>query len=43
MLHKFTGLTHSEIAARLGISKNMVEKHVIKAMTHCRKRLDELT
>jgi RNA polymerase sigma factor (sigma-70 family) len=43
LLHKFGNLTHKEIAARLGISRNMVEKHIIKAMTHCRKRLDELT
>lgn len=40
LLHKFMDLSHAEIAGRLGISKNMVEKHVIKAMMHCRKRLD---
>jgi RNA polymerase sigma-70 factor (ECF subfamily) len=40
LLHKFMELSHAEIAARLGISKNMVEKHVMKAMTHCRRRVD---
>jgi RNA polymerase sigma-70 factor (ECF subfamily) len=39
LLHKFQSLPHAVIAERLGISKNMVEKHVMKAMTHCRKRL----
>ena len=43
LLHKFASLSHNEIATRLGISRNMVEKHIIKAMTHCRTRLDELT
>lgn len=37
LLHKFMELSHAEISARLGISKNMVEKHVMKAMTHCRR------
>jgi RNA polymerase sigma-70 factor (ECF subfamily) len=41
VLHKFLEVPHAEIAARLGISKNMVEKHVIKAMAHCRRRLTE--
>lgn len=39
-LHKFEGQSHAAIAAQLGISRNMVEKHVIKALAHCRKRLD---
>lgn len=41
LLHKFQSLPHAVIAARLGISKNMVEKHVMKAIAHCRKRLDD--
>ena len=41
LLHKFQSLPHAVIAERLGISKNMVEKHVMKAMAHCRKRLDD--
>lgn len=42
LLHKYLDRSHAEIAAELGISKNMVEKHVIKAMAHCRKRLDKV-
>ncbi|MBA5867880.1 MAG: sigma-70 family RNA polymerase sigma factor [Nitrospira sp. CR1.3] len=41
LLHKFKELPHAEIARRLGISKNMVEKHVMKAMGHCRRRVEE--
>lgn len=40
LLHKFMELSHADIAGRLGISKNMVEKHVMKAMTHCRRRVE---
>jgi RNA polymerase sigma-70 factor (ECF subfamily) len=42
LLHKFKDRSHAEITAQLGISKSMVEKHIIKAMAHCRQRLDEL-
>jgi RNA polymerase sigma-70 factor (ECF subfamily) len=41
VLHKFVELPHAEIARRLGISKNMVEKHVMKAMAHCRGRVED--
>jgi RNA polymerase sigma-70 factor (ECF subfamily) len=41
LLHKFNERSHAEIAAHLGISKSMVEKHIIKAMTHCRQRLEQ--
>ena len=41
LLHKFKGLSHAEIARRLGISKNMVEKHVMKAMDRCRQQVEE--
>lgn len=40
LLHKFMEVPHAEIAIRLGISKNMVEKHVMKAMAHCRQRVE---
>lgn len=43
LLHKFQGRTHAEIANQFGITKNMVEKHVMKAMAHCRQRLEEHT
>jgi len=33
------GLTQAEIAERLGLSKNMVEKYMIRAMRHLRERL----
>lgn len=42
LLHKFDGLNHGEIAERLGISRSMVEKHVMKALVHCRSRLADL-
>jgi RNA polymerase sigma-70 factor (ECF subfamily) len=40
VLHKLDGLSHADVADRLGISRNMVEKHVIRAMRHFRDRLD---
>lgn len=40
LLHKFLELSHADIAGRLGISKNMVEKHVMKAMAYCRRRVE---
>lgn len=41
LLHKFKGLSHADIARRLGISKNMVVKHVMKAMDRCRRQVEE--
>ena len=40
LMSRLDGLSHGEIADRLGISRNMVEKHIIKALLHCRRRLD---
>lgn len=40
--HKFENESHATIAAKLGISVNMVEKHVIRALAHCRERLAAL-
>lgn len=42
LLHRFTGLSHPEIARRLGISVSMVEKHVQRAMAQCRDHLRRL-
>jgi len=42
LMSRLDGLSNGEIAGRLGISRNMVEKHIIKAMLHCRGRLDSL-
>lgn len=38
-LHKLEGLPHSEVAARLGISRSGVEKHIAVAMAHLRRTL----
>lgn len=40
LLHKFENRSYVEIAVEMGISKNMVEKHIIKAIAHCRRSLD---
>ncbi|CEJ15505.1 putative RNA polymerase sigma factor FecI [bacterium YEK0313] len=39
-LRRFEDLDHAAIAARMGISRNMVEKHLRYATLHCMKRLD---
>lgn len=36
ILSRIHGFPNGEIAVRLGISRNMVEKHIIKALLHCR-------
>jgi RNA polymerase sigma factor (sigma-70 family) len=41
MLHKFDGLTHAEVAARMGISIKMVEQHVRNAVEACRRCREE--
>jgi len=38
-LHKIDGLSHGEIAERLGISKSGVEKHMAVAMKYLRRAL----
>lgn len=40
LMNRLDGYSYSQIAERLGISVNMVEKHIIKALLHCRKSLD---
>lgn len=42
LLSRLDGLANGEIALRLGISRNMVEKHIIKALLHCRRSRLEL-
>ena len=39
LLRKLEGLSHPEIAERLGISRSLVEKHIVNAMKHCRVRI----
>lgn len=41
LLRKIEGLSHTEIAAQLGISKALVEKHIVNAMKHCRLRIKQ--
>lgn len=44
LLHRVSGLSQAEIAARLGVSESMVTKYVAQAMLHCRtwrQRLDK--
>jgi len=38
-LHKIDGLSHAEVASRLGISRSGVEKHMAVAMKHLRRAL----
>jgi RNA polymerase sigma-70 factor (ECF subfamily) len=40
VLHRFEGLSHEDIAKRLGVSRNMVEKHIIRALIDLRKCYD---
>ena len=37
LLARIDGLANGEVAQRLGISRNMVEKHLIRALLHCRR------
>jgi RNA polymerase sigma-70 factor (ECF subfamily) len=36
MLNRFDGLTYPQVAARMGISVKMVEKHITRALVACR-------
>lgn len=38
-LHKFEGLSHSEVAAKLGVSRSLVEKHMMRALKHLTARV----
>ncbi|MEN9656844.1 MAG: hypothetical protein RL571_309 [Pseudomonadota bacterium] len=41
VLYKFEGLSHAEIAKQMGISINMVEKHIINALVICKKGMHD--
>jgi RNA polymerase sigma factor (sigma-70 family) len=42
VLRRFDNLEPDEIARRMGVSRNMVEKHLRFAVAHCAERLREL-
>lgn len=42
VLHKIDGLSQPEVAARMGISLNMVERHIMRGMDACRACRDRL-
>lgn len=39
-LSRMEGLTHIEIAERLGVSRSLVEKYAVRALMHCRRKLE---
>ena len=39
VMRQVEGLTHGGIAARLGFSRDMVAKHLVRALRHCRLRM----
>lgn len=43
ILHKFRHLSYAEIAAQLGIARSTVVKHMIKALEHCKNRVDAVS
>lgn len=42
ILSRVHGMPNGEIAARLGITRNMVEKHIIRALIDCRRARREV-
>lgn len=42
IMSRVRGLTHSQIAAELKVSKSLVEKYAVRAALHCRSRLAAL-
>lgn len=41
IMNKVEGRTHREIARHLGVSVSMVEKHIMRALVHCRDLIRE--
>lgn len=42
ILHKFKHYPYSQIMTELGIAESTVLKHIVKALEHCRRRMQEL-
>jgi RNA polymerase sigma factor (sigma-70 family) len=41
ILSRVEGLTHAEIAARLGVSESLVQKYIVRALQTCQLRLNQ--
>ncbi|MEP1471250.1 MAG: sigma-70 family RNA polymerase sigma factor [Halieaceae bacterium] len=41
LLHRRSGMSYAEIAQALGVSVSSVEKYLLQALKHCRKRLSQ--
>lgn len=41
LLFRVDGLSHAQIATRLGVSESMVAKYLAQALRHCRERLQD--
>lgn len=41
MLNRIEGWTQAEVAAHMGLSKNMIERYVMRAIEYVRDRLRE--
>lgn len=41
VLHRFDGLSQVQVAARMGVSVNMVERHIMLAIATCRQALGD--
>ncbi|SFD01205.1 RNA polymerase sigma-70 factor, ECF subfamily [Pseudomonas citronellolis] len=41
LMNRLDGLTHAQIARRLGVSESMVGKYIVQAMRHCRDHLQQ--
>ncbi|MCG8506425.1 MAG: sigma-70 family RNA polymerase sigma factor [Sphingomonadales bacterium] len=39
VLHRFSDLTYKQIAAEMGVSVAMIEHHIMRALSHLRKRM----
>ena len=42
LLNRLDGLTYAQIAAKLGVSENMIGRYLLQALRHCRAHLQAL-